>query len=194
MALALASSPLFAQPPAASSTQEQPPAAARPTRETDEVPPLDFGKYFIGTWEFEWIMPDGVLGAGGPVTGTVEFRHVDGPFFEAITTAEGPAGKYTVKELIAYHQHEKAAFRVVEDSRGLTYIQSARVGGDLGGYYNFFYDSPPMTIEGKTVRIKHAVRTTSPARFRTQMSVSVDGGPFVSYGNPWFEKQTAGAR
>ena len=46
--------------------------------------------------------------------------------------------------------------------------------------------------QGKTVRIKNAMRLVSPIRYRNQASVSVDGGPFVNYGNPWFEKDLGG--
>ena len=75
------------------------------------------------------------------------------------------------------------------DSRGLTYPQLASVGGDLGGYFNIYYESVPFQYKGKTVRIKNAMRLVSPIRYRNLTSVSTDGGPFVNYGNPWFEKQ-----
>jgi len=66
------------------------------------------------------------------------------------------------------------------------------VGGDLGGYFNIYYESTPFIFKGKTIRIKNGLRLVSPIRYRNQASVSTDGGPFVNYGNPWFEKDLGG--
>jgi hypothetical protein len=167
----------------------QVPDRGRPTRITDEVPPFDFAAYFVGAvWRFEWDIPEGVLGPAGTLEGTVEYRHVEGPFFEATTKGTGPGGPFTIHEQIAYRPDGRAATRVVTDSRGLEYMQTAGVGGDLGGYYNMYYESAPFQSNGQTVRIKHAMRMLSPVRYRSNMTVSIDGGPFVNYGNPWFEK------
>ena len=79
------------------------------------------------------------------------------------------------------------------DSRGYSYQQIAPVGGDLGGYFNLYYDGAPFTLKGKTIRIKNALRLTSPLRYRNAVTVSTDGGPFVNYGSAWFEKATTGS-
>lgn len=172
----------------AAPTVSQVPDRGRPTRITDEVPPFDFMRYFVGSWRFEWDVPEGLLGQAGTLEGTVEYRHLEGPFFEATTTATGPDGPFTIRELIAYHAEAQTATRSVTDSRGASYLQTASVGGDLGGYYNIYYESAPFVLRGQTVRIKHAMRMLSPLRYRNNMTMSVDGGPFVNYGNPWFEK------
>jgi hypothetical protein len=31
----------------------------------------------------------------------------------------------------------------------------------------------------------------SPASFRLEVQISVDDGPYTSYGNPWFQKEDA---
>src|SRR5262249_14716495 len=170
--------------------KSQMPDLGRPTRPNDEQPLFNFDQYFPGTWKFEWDVPEGVLGPSGTITGTITYKQVDGSFFEAETKASGPSGAFTVKETIAYRQEGKTAARWVTDSRRLTYAQLASVGGDLGGYFNIYYESAPFQFKGKTVRIKNGLRLVSPLRYRNQASVSVDGGAFVNYGNPWFEKQT----
>ncbi len=168
----------------------QVPDRGRPTRITDEVPPLDFEHYFVGgTWRFEWDVPEGVLGPGGTIEGTVQYRHIEGPFFEAVTEGTGPDGPFTIRELIAYHQEARTATRVITDSRGIQYVQTAAVGGDLGGYYNFYYESAPFDVNGQTIRVKNALRLLSPLRYRNNLTISVDGGPFMTYGNPWFEQE-----
>lgn len=186
--------PLAAQEPKPQLPKSQLPDLGRPTRPTDEQPPLNFGDYFVGKWTFEWDAPEGSLGPSGLIKGTVVCRNLDPQtdrFFEATTSATGPAGPFTIKESIAYRQEGKTAVRFVTDSRGMSYAQSAAVGGDLGGYFNLYFESAPFNYKGKTLRIRHAIRTTSPLRYRNIISVSADGGPFQNYGTVWFEKDAS---
>jgi hypothetical protein len=178
----------MAQQDKAQLPKSQVPDLGRPTRVTDEQPPFNFAEYFVGKWNFEWDVPDGALGASGTIKGTTIYKHVDGPFFEASTTATAPAGPFSVKESIAYRLEGKTAARWITDTRGFSYTQIASVGGDLGGYFNFYFDGSPFTYKGKTLRIKNALRLTSPIRYRNTVTVSVDGGPFTNYGSAWFEK------
>ena len=184
--------PVAAQQDKPQLPKSQVPDLGRPTRVTDEQPPFNFAEYFVGKWTFEWDVPDGPLGPSGTVKGSVVYRHVDGPFFEATTTAAGPGGAVTIKESIAYRLEGKTAARWITDSRGFSYAQLASVGGDLGGYFNLYFDGAPFTYKGKTIRIKNALRLTSPLRYRNTVTVSTDGGPFVNYGSAWFEKVPAG--
>ncbi len=172
--------------------KSQMPDLGRPTRPNDEQPLFNFDDYFPGTWTFEWDVPEGVLGPSGTVKGRVVYKKIDGPFFSAETAAEGPGGRFTVKETIAYRREGKTIARWLTDSRGFSYAQLAPVGGDLGGYFNIYYDGAPFTFNGKTLRVKNALRLVSPLRYRNQMSVSTDGGPYINYGNPWFQKDSAG--
>jgi hypothetical protein len=174
--------------------KSQLPDLGRPTKPTDEQPPFNFAEYFVGKWTFEWDAPDGPLGPSGSIKGSVVYKQLDGPFFEATTTATGPEGPLTIKESIAYRLEGKTATRFVTDSRGFTYMQLAPVGGDLGGYFNLYYESSPFTFKGKTIRIKNALRLTSPLRYRNSVTVSSDGGPFVNYGTVWFEKDASASR
>ena len=192
-ALALAVLVSAPQPPAQERPQlpkSQIPDLGRPTRPNDEQPLFDFDAYFPGKWTFEWEVPDGALGPSGTIKGTVTYKKVEGPFYEATTIATGAWGPLTIKESIAYRKDGKTAARFVTDSRGFSYQQLAPVGGDLGGYFNLYYESTPFSYKGKTIHIKNALRLTSPLRYRNAATVSVDGGPFVNYGSAWYEKQT----
>ncbi len=174
--------------------KSQIPDLGRPTKVTDEQPLFSFEEYFPGKWNFEWDVPEGVLGPSGTVKGSIVYKKIEGPFFEATTTATAPSGALTIKELIAYRREGKTASRYITDSRGFSYQQIAPVGGDLGGYFNLYYEGSPFAYKGRTVRIRNALRLTSPLRYRNSVTVSVDGGPFTNYGSAWYEKDATATR
>jgi len=156
---------------------------------TDAVPLFDFD-YFVGKWTFEWEVPDSPLGPGGMITGTTTYKKIDDGSFEGETDANGPGGAFKIRERILYHKDGKAVARQVTDSRGFSYMQVGPVGGDLGGEYFIYFVSEPFTYKGKTVRIRNSYRMQSPLNYKAAATLSVDGGRFVNYGNPWWHKQT----
>ncbi len=166
----------------------QMPTLGRQTQSDDQVPLLDFDAYFLGKWTFEWSMPETVLAPAGDYTGTTVYTKVDDRFYEAVTEGQGPAGPFTMRELIAYHREHKTVARQITDSRGLGRLEFGPVGGDLGGIYNLHYESAPFVHGGKTIRLKHTLRLLSPLAYRVATSISVDGGPFTNLGNPWWRK------
>jgi hypothetical protein len=197
LATVLLVGPVLAQQPADKTQlpKGQMPELGRPTKVGDELPLFNFDAYFPGSWTFEWDMPEGPLGPSGQLTGTTVYKVIEaGKFYEADTNATGPGGAFKLHEVIAYQKDNKALSRYVTDSRGFSYLQLATIGGDLGGIYNIFYDSTPFTYDGHTVRIKHALRTMSPFNYKVATSVSVDGGPYKNYGNPWWRKDTTPAK
>ena len=166
----------------------QMPTLGRPTQGDDQVPPLDFDAYFVGKWTFEWSMPETPLAPAGDYTGTTVYKKLDGRFYEAVTEGQGPAGPFTVRELIAYHRENKMMARQITDSRGTGRLEFGPVGGDLGGIYNVHFESAPFTHGGKSIRLKNTLRLMSPLAYRVAASISVDGGPFTNLGNPWWRK------
>lgn len=166
----------------------QMPVLGRPTEGTDKVPLFDFDTYFLGKWTFEWSMPESPLGPAGPYSGTTVVSKLDGRFYEAITEGEGPAGKFKIREVIAYHQEHKTLARDVADSRGFSYLQFGPVGGDLGGIYNIHFESAPFAVNGKSVRLRNTMHLLSPLNYRVASAISVDGGPFTNLGTPWWRK------
>jgi hypothetical protein len=194
-AAVLSSSPAVSTFVPVISAQQQPlpkgqmPDLGRPTKVGDELPTLNADEYFLGKWTFEWDVPEGPLGPSGTITGTTIYKTIEpGKFFQADTDAKGPAGAFKIHELIAYQRDSKTMSRYVTDSRGFAFLQPATIGGDLGGIYNIFFESSPFTVNGKTIRIKHTLRLMSPMNYRVATSVSVDGGRFMNYGNPWWRK------
>ena len=178
-----------AQQPPAPPVKGAMPELGRPTESTDKVPPFDFDRYFTGAWDFEWDVPLSPLGNDGSITGrTVYAKGADGAF-TAESAAEGPDGKYTVRERITFDPAAQTVARQVTDSRGFSYASTATVKGDLGGIYYLLFESEPFTVKGKTVRLRESLRTLSPFNFRVAVTLSVDGGPFTNFGNPWWNKQ-----
>jgi hypothetical protein len=173
----------------------QMPELGRPTKVDDALPLFDFDAYFAGKWTFEWDMPDGVLGESGTVTGTTIYKVIEpGKTYQADTNAKGPGGAFTIREQITYQKEAKTLTRQVTDSRGMSYRQTGPIGGDLGGIYNILLEGSPFNYQGHTVRIKQTLRTMSPFNYKVATAVSVDGGPFRNYGNPWWRKDAAGAK
>lgn len=166
----------------------QMPTLGRPTESGDQVPLFDFDSYFLGKWTFEWSMPETALGPAGDYTGTTVYTKLDGRFYQAVTEGQGPAGPFKVTELIAFHRENKTAARQITDTRGHSRLEFGPVGGDLGGIYNFIYESAAFTYGGKTIRLKNTLRLMSPLSYRLASSISVDGGPFTNLGNPWWRK------
>lgn len=175
------------QTPSPQQPRGQMPALGRPTQVGDELPLFDFN-YFIGTWNFEGVVPDSPLGTGGPVSGKTTYKLVDGSFYEAETIATGPDGAFTIKERLAYQRDQKSVARHVTDSRGFSYLQVAPVGADLGGFYYMYFESEPFTVKGQTIRLKDSLRLVSPGAYRVTSTISVDGGRFTNFGNPWWRK------
>lgn len=182
------------QPDKAPLPKGQMPDLGRPTKVGDALPPFNFDAYFLGTWTFEWDVPEGPLGPSGRITGTTIYKPIDGKFYEASTEATGPAGAFTLHEIIAYHKEYKALARQVTDSRGFSFLQIGTIGGDLGGIFDIYLESSPFTYNGATIRIKHALRLLSPFNYKVATTVSVNGGPFRNYGNPWWRKDTTATK
>ena len=160
------------------------PNLGRPTRPEDKVPPLDFEKYFLGRWTFEADAPDSVLGPGGVSSGTVTYRKLADGFYEATVEGKGETGPFTDRRVHCLRLDAQMAFRHVTDSRGFSYLQKARVGGNIGGDYRLFFESAPFTYKGKQVRLNHTIYLAAPLTFRTDIEVAEGTGPFVHM-SPW---------
>ena len=190
LALAALAASLSAQTPAPSQPPRgQRPDLGRPTKNDDAIPLFDFDAYFLGTWTFEWDMPDGPLGPAGRLAGRTVYTALEDGRYQAVTEATGPTGKVTIKEMIVYNKDLKTLSRDVSDSRGFSYAQKGTIGGDLGGLYYIYFESDPFPVGGKPVRVRHSLRLTAPLSYRLGVSVSEDGGPFINNGNPWFRKE-----
>jgi hypothetical protein len=182
--------PPAANQPAKPQPASQVPDYGRPTKSTDPQPTFDFAKYFVGKWTFEWDVPTSPFGEGGLIEGTETFKAMDGDgrYFESEIKAKGPDGPFTTQAVMIYLKDAKVVSRVETDSRKFSLIKSGSVGGDLGGYYNIHYESAPFMVNGTSVRMRTTTHLFSPIRFNVRAQISVNGGPFRNFGNPWWKR------
>jgi hypothetical protein len=164
---------------------------ARPTEPTDPMPPPNMD-YFVGTWSFDWNVPESPLGPGGKMQGTETYKKIlSGQVYESDIKGEGPEGPFTGRAITSYDEKEKIVSRYEIFSYGVSAFKSGTIGGDLGGYYTIYWESSPFKKNGHVFKLKGKTQMLSPAHYKLQVEISVDGGPFTSYGNPWFRKVDA---
>lgn len=155
------------------------------------MPPPDLD-YFVGAWSFEWNVPESPLGPAGKIIGIETYKRIlDGAAYESVIEGEGPGGPFQARAITSHHKEEKTVSRFEIDSAGVAWMKTGPIGGDLGGYYTIFWETTPIKKNGKTVKLKGKTLMLSPAHYRLQVQISVDGGPFTNYGNPWFRKVDA---
>ncbi len=173
--------PLFQQP------AQQP---SRPTDPADPMPPPNMD-YFIGAWTFEWNVPESPLGPAGKIKGMETYKKTNPTTYESVIEGEGPKGNFKGRATTVYHEKEKLVTRSETGLLGATIKRSGPIGGDLGGYYTIFWETEPIKKDGKTIKLKGKTLMLSPANYRLQVQISVDGGPYTNFGNPWFRKAEA---
>ena len=168
----------------------QMPDLGRPTRPDDPLPTLDFDRYFTGRWTFEWDIPESPFGPAGAVTGIEVYARGRGEgSFVSDYEGESPAGRFKGHAVIRYNREAKSIDREETDSRGFSIKYTGKVGGDLGGAFTIYEESEPFTYKGQQLRLKLTKTMASPLFFRVRALISVDGGPFMNLGNPWWKKE-----
>jgi hypothetical protein len=164
---------------------------SRPTDPKDPMPPPNMD-YFIGTWSFEWNVPESPLGPAGKFKGTETYRKTtDGDKYESAIEGEGPQGPFKGRATTIYNEKERLVTRSETGVFGVAMTKTGPIGGDLGGYYTIFWETAPIKKDGKTVKLKGKTLMLSPANYRLQVQISVDGGTYTNFGNPWFRKTEA---
>lgn len=161
-----------------------------PTDSSDPMPKFNI-YYYLGTWEFEWNVPETPLGSGGKVSGfeTVT-RAFDGRYLEATAEGESPEGKFTSHALMSYLDTPAGQFltRYEVNSRGLVLLKSGVLGGDMGGWYSHYWETPVFERNGARFQLKGRSYMVSPANYRVNTQISIDGGPFQNFGTIWYSK------
>ena len=173
--------------------QPRPPGAAQggPTTGDEMMPPFD-PRYFLGDWEIEWSPLDTPLLPGGKYTGVERVRHVaDGRYLEIAVDLEGRDRSLRGQGILFLETGPFGAHltKYVAYDAGFAVLQPGPVGGDLGGYYSQFWETPaPIRHGGAELLIRGRSHFVSPYAYRVNQEVSVDGGPFVNFGVMWYTK------
>ncbi|MFN0124869.1 MAG: hypothetical protein ACKV2V_30565 [Blastocatellia bacterium] len=165
----------------------QNPQQNRPTDPSDPMPPPNMD-YFLGAWEFDWNVPESPLGPAGKYKGRETYKKKSAALYESVIEGEGPAGAFKGTATTTYDEKARQVTRSVAGMFGVTVKSNGPIGGDLGGYYTIFWEADPVKKGGRVVKLKGKTLMLSPANYRVQIQISVDGGPYGNFGNPWFRK------
>jgi hypothetical protein len=194
MAITLIIALLFFQPLVQPSAQQSPPQSSppqsRPTEPTDPMPPPNMD-YFIGAWSFDWNVPESPLGPAGKLKGTETYKKLPNGQYESEIVGDGPLGTIKGRATMIYNEKAKLVTRTETGLFGLPLVKTGPIGGDLGGYYTIFWETAPVKKDGKTIKLKGKTLMLSPANYRLQVQISIDGGPYTNFGSPWFRKVDA---
>lgn len=172
--------------------QQSPQQPSRPTNPSDPMPPPNMD-YFLGAWSFEWNVPESPLGPAGKIKGKETYKKIEDATYESEIEGEGPTGAFKGRAKTAYNDKKRLVTRTETGIFGLSLTKSGPIGGDLGGYYTIFWETAPIKKADKTIKLKGKTLMLSPANYRLQVQISVDGGPYTNFGNPWFQKTEASA-
>jgi hypothetical protein len=168
--------------------QQSVPPQSRPTEPTDAMPPPNMD-YFLGSWSFEWNVPESPLGPAGKIKGTETYKKATNTAsYESEIIGEGPLGAFKGLATTTYNEKDKLVSRSETGIFGVALTKKGPIGGDLGGYYTIFWETAPIKKNGKTIKLKGKTLMLSPAHYRLTVQISVDGGPYTNFGNPWFRK------
>jgi hypothetical protein len=165
---------------------------SRPTEPSDPMPPPNMD-YFLGAWTFDWNVPESPLGPAGKWKGKETYKKT-AQGYESEIEGEGPLGAFKGRATTLYNEKDKQVTRTETGMFGVTQKKAGPIGGDLGGYYTIFWETEPIKKDGKTIRLKGKTLMLSPANYRLQVQISVDGGPYTNFGNPWFRKAESKAQ
>jgi hypothetical protein len=162
----------------------------RPT--SGSIPPFRLD-YFAGAWTFDWDVPDSIFGEGGTITGTETVTcGPDGKSCDSALKATGPNGSFTQTARLTYDETAHTMTRVEKDSRGFEVRHAGQLSSDQG-FHQIAYTSSSFRYQGKTVQLKSSSSMTAPAAYRVRFQLSIDDGPFESFGNPWWRKASGPA-
>ena len=177
---------------AAGVAEAEPRQQGGPTSGDEMVPPFD-PRYFLGVWEIEWSPPDAGLIPPGTYTGTETITHIDSRYLRVAVSLEGEDGTTITGEGMIFYEFGlggQSVVRYVVYDAGFALLQSGPVGGDLGGYFSAFWETPQFEHNDHTFVLRGRSFYVSPAAYRVNQEISVDGAEFFNFGVMWLTKQS----
>jgi hypothetical protein len=156
-----------------------------PTTGQEMMPAFDM-RYFLGTWEIERAPLDTPLLSGGKYTGIERVRHIDnGRYLEITVELDGPEGRLNGQGLMFLETGPFGAYltKYVVYDIGFALLQPGPIGGELGGYFSHFWETPTAILhKGSTFVVKGRSYLVSPFAYRVNQEISVDNEQFVNFG------------
>ena len=163
-----------------------------PTTGAEMVPPFDPG-YFLGVWKIEWNPPETGLFPLGPYTGTETVTHINNRYLRVVVDLQSEDGTTITGEGMIFYEFGlggQSIVRYVVYDTGFALLQSGPVGGDLGGYFSAFWETPEVAHNDHTFVLRGRSYFVSPAAYRVNQEISVDGTAFFNHGVMWLTKQS----
>jgi hypothetical protein len=151
-------------------------------------------RYLLGEWEIEWNPPDTGLIPGGKYTGTEMVTHVDNKYLKLAVKMENEDGSQLNGQGLMFYDwglNGQSLVRYVVYDNGLALLQAGTVGGDLGGYYSTFWKSPEIMANDNTYLLQGRSYYVSPAAYRVNQQISINGEDFFNFGIMWLTKEMA---
>jgi len=162
-----------------------------PTTGEEMVPPFD-PRYFLGVWEIEWNPPETGLFPLGPYTGTETITHINNRYLRVVVDLQSEDGTTIAGEGMIFYEFSlggQSVVRYVVYNTGFALLQTGPVGGDLGGYFSAFWETPEVAHNDHTFVLRGRSYFVSPAAYRVNQEISVDGTEFFNHGVMWLTKQ-----
>ena len=162
-----------------------------PTTGKEMMPPFT-PEYLLGEWEIEWTPPDTPLIPGGMYTGTETISHINNRYLSIDVQMEGEDGNTITGEGMFFYDwglEGQSLVRYVVYDAGFSLLQYGPLGGDLGGYYSQFWETPMFELNDHTFALKGRSYYVSPAAYRVNQQISVDGEGFFNFGIMWLTKE-----
>ena len=166
-------------------------AGSGPTTGREMMPPFT-PEYLLGEWEIEWTPPDTPLVPGGMYTGTETVTHINNRYLRIDVTMEGEDGNTITGEGMFFYDWGltgQSLVRYVVYDAGFSLLQFGPLGGDLGGYYSQFWETPKFELNDHSFTLKGRSYYVSPAAYRVNQEISVDGEEYFNYGVMWLTKE-----
>ena len=165
-----------------------------PTTGEEMVPPFD-PRYFLGVWEIEWNPPETGLVPAGSYTGTETVTHINNRYLKVDLAMENEDGTKISGQGMIFYEYSlggQSIVRYVAYDAGFALLQHGPVGGDLGGYHSQFWETPEVMVNDQTFELQGRSYFVSPAAYRVNQQISIDGEEFFNFGVMWLTKEEVG--
>ena len=167
----------------------------RPTTPDEMLAPWN-PQYYLGEWEIEWSPPETGLVAPGQWTGTETVTHIENRYFRIDVVMENEDGTTINGRGMMFYDwglNGQSVVRYVAYDAGFELFQHGVVGGDLGGYYSHFWETPKFEYNDHQFAVTGRSYYVSPAAYRVNQRISIDGADAFNFGVIWMTKVTDGA-
>ena len=170
-------------------------AQGGPTTGEEMQAPFD-PSYLVGVWEVEWNPPEMGLFPPGMYTGTETVTHINSRYLKVTLNLQSEDGATITGTGMIFYEYGlsgQSMLRYVVYDAGFELLKQGPVGGDLGGYYSAFWETPQFNYNDQKFSLRGRSFFVSPGAYRVNQEVSVNGTEFANFGVMWLTKKSEGS-